>query len=174
MLVTYVLGIICGIAVLVIDQLTKLYIISNFSLGESCGFLKGIIDIIYIHNRGAAWGMLSGYTWALLLITAVVMVVCIFILIKQGQKNKLLFWAIVLVLSGGIGNMIDRIFRDGNVIDFLHFEFWPQFPVFNVADCAVVVGAGLLILYFVIDTVNEYRKKKEPVTAQEQTEDADI
>ena len=65
-----------------------------------------------------------------------------------------------LVVSGGVGNLIDRIFRDGKVIDFLHFEFWPQFPVFNVADCAIVVGVGLLILYFVIDTVNEYKFKK--------------
>ncbi len=173
-MITYILGIICGIAVLGIDQLTKLYIISNFSLGESCGFIKGIIDIVYIHNKGAAWGMLRGHTWLLLLITAVVMVVCIGILIKLGGQNKLLFWAIVLVLSGGIGNMIDRVFRDGNVIDFLHFEFWPQFPVFNVADCAVVIGAGLLILYFIIDTVNEYSKKAEPVAAQEQVDDADI
>ena len=65
-----------------------------------------------------------------------------------------------LVVSGGIGNLIDRIFRNGKVIDFLHFEFWPSFPVFNVADCAIVVGVGLLILYFVIDTVNEYKSKK--------------
>ena len=56
-------------------------------------------------------------------------------------------------------NMIDRVFRDGNVIDFLHFEFFPSFPVFNVADCAIVVGAGLLILYFLIDSVRESKRK---------------
>ena len=159
-MVSCILAIVMGLAVLVADQLTKLYIISNFSLGEGCGFIKGLIDIVYIHNRGAAWGMLSGKTWFLVVITAVIMVVCIYLLIKMGKKNKLLFWAICLVLSGGIGNMIDRIFRSGNVIDFLHFEFWPQFPVFNVADCAIVVGVGLLSLYFVIDTVNEYKSKK--------------
>ena len=65
----------------------------------------------------------------------------------------------MLVLSGGVGNMIDRVFRDGNVIDFLHFEFFPSFPVFNVADCAIVVGAGLLILYFLIDSVRESKRK---------------
>ena len=56
--------------------------------------------------------------------------------------------------------MIDRIFRGGNVVDFLHFEFFPSFPVFNVADCAVVVGAGLLILYFILDTIKEEKQKK--------------
>ena len=57
--------------------------------------------------------------------------------------------------------MTDRVFRDGNVVDFLHFEFFPSFPVFNVADCAIVVGAGLLILYFILDAVKEERLKKE-------------
>jgi signal peptidase II len=78
----------------------------------------------------------------------------------------LLFWAICLVLSGGIGNMIDRIFRSGNVIDFLHFEFWPQFPVFNVADCGIVIGAGLLILHFIIEAVNEYKARKQVENAE--------
>ena len=54
--------------------------------------------------------------------------------------------------------MIDRVFRDGKVVDFLHFEFYPTFPVFNVADIGVVVGAGLLILYFVLDTLKDIRK----------------
>ena len=64
------------------------------------------------------------------------------------------------MISGGIGNLIDRVFRDGKVIDFLHFEFYPTFPVFNVADIAVVTGAGLLILYFVLDTIKDSRKAK--------------
>ena len=159
-MISYILALVCGILILIFDQLTKYYIMSNFYLGQSCDFIKGLIDIVYIHNEGAAWGMLSGKTWFLVVITAVIMVVCIYSLIKMGKKNKLLFWAICLVLSGGIGNMIDRIFRSGNVIDFLHFVFWPDFPVFNVADCAIVIGAGLLILYFLIDTVKEYKTEK--------------
>ena len=85
-----------------------------------------------------------------------------------------MFWAIVLVLSGGVGNMIDRIFRDGNVIDFLHFEFWPTFPVFNVADCAIVVGAGLLILYFFKGIVDEEKKKRSTATVKEHNENGNI
>ncbi|MBO5019441.1 MAG: signal peptidase II [Clostridia bacterium] len=159
-MISFIVAILSGLAVLVIDQLTKYFIISNFSLGESTGFIKGLIDIVYIHNEGAAWGMLSGKTWVLVAFTTVAMCFCVYLLWKYGRDNKLMLMGLSLVVSGGVGNLIDRIFRNGKVIDFLHFEFWPEFPVFNVADCAIVVGVGLLILYFMIDTVNEYKSKK--------------
>lgn len=159
-MISYILAIVCGLLFLFADQLTKFYIISNFELGEGCKFINGFIDIIYIHNRGGAWGVLQGKTWALLLITAVLMVSCIILLLKYGKKNKFLFWAIILILSGGLGNMIDRVFRGGNVVDFLHFEFFPTFPIFNVADCAVVLGAGFLIAYFIFDSIDEWKMKK--------------
>ena len=159
-MVSFVLAIICAVAVLIIDQLTKYYIISSFSLGQSADFIRGLIDIVYIHNEGAAWGMLSGRTWILIIFTALAMVYCGFLLWKYGKNNKLMLMGLSLVISGGVGNLIDRLFRGGKVIDFLHFEFWPEFPVFNVADCAIVVGVGFLILYFAIDTVKEYKAKK--------------
>jgi signal peptidase II len=160
-LISYILAILCGVLVLVADQFTKYYIITNFQLGESAKFLNGFIDIIYINNKGGAWGILQGYTWALLSITAVLMIVCFALLLKLGKDNKVLFWSISLILFGGLGNMIDRIFRDGNVIDFLHFEFYPEFPIFNVADCAVVLGAFLLMAYFIYDSVKESKEKKK-------------
>lgn len=168
-MILYILSLACGIGILAIDQLTKYYISSNFELGYTADFIKGIINIHYIHNRGAAWGMLSGYTWVLLAITLIVMVGCVVLLLKNSIKSKLMLWAMTLVLSGGIGNLIDRVFRDGNVVDFLHFEFWPEFPVFNVADCSIVVGAGLLILYFVLDSIREYKQKK-PQGSQEESD----
>ena len=160
-MISYILALLCGAGLLAADQLTKYYITSNFTLGESAEFLNGFIDITYIHNSGGAWGMLSGNTWMLLSITVLVMLICVALLLSKGVKDKLLFWSLTLVLFGGIGNMIDRIFRGGEVIDFLHFEFYPQFPVFNVADIGIVIGAGLLMLYFIIDTVKESRNKKK-------------
>lgn len=153
-----VLAIVCGILWLGIDQFTKYVVTQNFTLGERKEFLNGFLDFVYIHNRGAAWGIFTNKTWFLVVLTAVVMAICIVVLIKFAN-NKLLFWAITLVISGGIGNMLDRILRNGNVVDFLHFEFWPTFPVFNIADCAIVLGAGLLILYFVIDTAKDLKNK---------------
>lgn len=159
-MISYILAVLCGALLILVDQLTKYYISANFLLGESREFINGFINLTYIHNRGGAWGLLYGHTLILVPITVVIMVLCIFLYVKYGKKNRLLLWAISLVLSGGIGNMIDRIFRGGNVVDFLHFEFFPSFPVFNVADCAVVVGAGLLILYFILDTIKEEKQKK--------------
>ena len=160
-MISYALALLCGALLLGVDQLTKYYISSNFVLGESHEFLKGFIDLTYIHNRGGAWGMLYGHTYILLPVTIAIMAFCIVFYVKYGKKSRLLLWAISLVMSGGIGNMIDRVFRGGNVVDFLHFEFFPSFPVFNVADCAIVVGAGLLILYFILDAVKEERQKKQ-------------
>ena len=159
-MISYILAFLCGVLLLGADQLTKYYISTNFVLGESREFFSGFIDLTYIHNRGGAWGMLYGRTYILLPITLVIMIICIIFYVKYGKKSRLLLWAITLVMSGGIGNMIDRVFRDGNVVDFLHFEFFPSFPVFNVADCAIVVGAGLLILYFILDAVREEKQKK--------------
>lgn len=163
-MLSYILAVVSAVLLLGADQLTKYLISTRFELEESRVFLKGFIEFLYIHNRGSAWGLLYGKTYILIPITVVVMAVCIILYKKYGKKNKLLFWAIMLVLSGGVGNMIDRVFRDGNVIDFLHFEFFPSFPVFNVADCAIVVGAGLLILYFLIDSVKESKRKSAEKT----------
>ncbi len=159
-MISYILAVLCGALLILADQLTKYYISANFLLGESRDFINGFINLTYIHNRGGAWGLLYGHTLILVPITVVIMALCIFLYVKYGKKNRLMLWAISLVLSGGIGNMIDRIFRGGNVVDFLHFEFFPSFPVFNVADCAVVVGAGLLILYFILDAIKEEKQKK--------------
>ena len=166
-----ILALLCGLAILVVDQLTKHYIASNYVLGEVHDFIDGLINIVFVENRGAAWGIFQGRTWLLLVITAVVMVICIVIIVKNGLKNKLLLWAMTLVLSGGVGNMIDRIFRNGIVVDFLQFDFWQSFPVFNVADCAVVIGGGLLILYFLIDTVKDFKQNKKGITQVQEIKD---
>ena len=157
---TYILAIICAIFALAADQFTKYIVIQNFALNESKDFLPGFINFWYIHNEGGAWGFLEGYTWLLLSLTVVIMLICIAMLLKMGPKNKVLFWSVCLILSGGLGNMIDRVFRGGKVIDFLNFQFI-DFPVFNVADCAVVIGAGLLILYFVLDMIKESKTKRD-------------
>ena len=156
---SFILALVVAVVCLATDQITKYIVISNMQLGQTIGFLDGFLDFTYIHNTGGAWGMLSGQRLFLLSVTAVVMIAIIVFLIKNAKRSKLLFWAGCLVLSGGIGNMIDRIFRDGKVIDFLEVQFI-DFPVFNVADCAVVIGAGLLILYFIIDTVKEFKEKR--------------
>ncbi len=157
---SFVLAGIAAVLILVFDQAVKIAVITGFALGDNFTIIPGFLNFYYIHNTGGAWGILSGYTALLILITSVIMVACIVWLVTRGRKNKLLFWATCLIISGGLGNMIDRIFRGGKVIDFLQFGFWEEFPVFNVADCSIVVGCSLLILYFVIDTVKDLKKRK--------------
>ncbi len=157
---SFVLAIITAAVFLAADQITKYIVMTNMELGQSIDFIDGLLDFTYIHNDGGAWGMLGGSRWFLIGFTAVIMVVLVILLIKNGRKNKLFFWAGTLIVSGGIGNMIDRIFRGGEVVDFLHATFI-NFPIFNIADCAVVIGAGLLILYFVLDMKNDIKKEKE-------------
>lgn len=158
-MVSYILAVLVGIIALGIDQYTKAYIVANCTLAQTYEFFPPLLDITYIHNEGGAWGILSGYTWILLSLTVLIMLVCVALLLKFGVKDKLIFWSVSLVLSGGVGNMIDRISR-GVVVDFLHFTFFPQFPVFNIADCCIVIGAGLLMLYFILGMIKDAKNAK--------------
>lgn len=157
-MVSYILAVVSAVGMFVLDRITKAYVVGEFALAESRTFIPGILDFTYVHNLGGAWGMLSGHTWLLVSLTVIVMIICLSLLISKGKNNKMLFWAIALVLSGGLGNLIDRIFNKGIVIDFLHLHFMPDFPVFNIADCAVVIGALLLILDLVLDILIDHRK----------------
>lgn len=169
-MISYILGLVVGLGVIVLDQITKMIVASNMELGgKSVEFINGFIEFSYIHNEGGAWGLMSGKTWLLVSLTVIAMLICLALLLRHGAENKLMFWAVILILSGGIGNMIDRIFRGGKVIDFLNFEFI-DFPVFNIADIAVCVGTALLFLYFIIDTVKDIKTRKKNIANKENGE----
>lgn len=163
----YVLAIVVAALFLAADQLSKHYVVANFALAETKPAIDGLFDFTYIHNKGGAWGFMQGHTWMLLSLTAVAMLICIALLIRSGKKHKLLFFAICLILSGGLGNMIDRIFRDGNVVDFIRLQFI-DFPIFNIADCAVCIGAGLLIIHLVMDILSA--RKVNSIEAKQKAE----
>lgn len=164
-MISYILAALTGLAVIGVDQWTKLLVIRQFEMGEAKPFINGVLDFLYTDNGGGAWGILQNHTWLLLSLTVIIMLICIAMLIKYGVENKLLFWAICLILGGGLGNMIDRIFRHGRVIDFLHISFF-DFPIFNVADCAVCVGACLLVIYFVVGMIHdEANRRKKTIAA---------
>ncbi len=156
-----ILAVVVAALVLALDQVSKCLIVSNFTLTQSVPVIPGVIRFTYIHNTGAAFGMFKDQSWILLGITIVIMLLCVGAVFKNLFKSQLVHWAIMLVLSGGIGNMIDRLFRSGNVVDFIEFDFF-RFPVFNVADIAVCVGVGILILYFILDVF----KRPTPNDAQ--------
>ena len=157
----YILAIVVSVLLLAADQLTKYMVVQNMALNSEAPFIDGLLSFHYIHNTGGAWGFMKDHTWILLSFTVIAMIICLALLLKTKKNDKMLFWALCLIMSGGLGNMIDRIFRGGKVIDFLVFDFWKDFPRFNIADCAVVIGAALLILYFVKDFIVTARGGKK-------------
>lgn len=136
-----------GCLVVIIDQLTKYFVVSNFYLGESIPVIQDIFHWTYILNPGAAFGMLEGSRWFFVFI-AVLVGLGIFYFRKELQKESLMIqFGTALFAGGAVGNLIDRIIL-GKVIDFFDFRIW---PIFNVADIAICVGVGL-ILWNIITT----------------------
>lgn len=140
-------------AILVIDQITKYLVASHFKLNESIPLVPKVLNLTYIHNRGAAFGIFQNQTLPFVIVTLIAIAIGVWVLYKRFFDSTLMDWAILLIISGGLGNLIDRIFRKGNVVDFLETAFM-KFPVFNIADCAVVIGGGLMILYLILDLVH--------------------
>ncbi|MFT7008976.1 MAG: signal peptidase II [Colwellia sp.] len=134
---------------LVLDQVTKHWVVGSFNLYESLNVLP-IFSITYVHNPGAAFSFLANQDgwqrWFFTTIAAVACIVFIVWLAKMTKSQTLLSIAIALMLSGAMGNLIDRALF-GYVIDFLDFH-WSgnHFPAFNVADSMIFIGAALMIL----------------------------
>ena len=157
-------------ALLAVDQWSKHWIIANLPLGEAQPFLPGFIELLTVHNYGAAWSSFSGQRWLLLGITCCISVGIIFLLARRIVRHPVGLAACFLVLSGGIGNIIDR-FRFGYVVDMFHFEFWTSYPVFNVADICVVTGAILGSIYYLWLYEKYDQKKPAPEILSEETND---
>ena len=131
-----------------LDQATKLWATSTLPLGGPEWHIWWAFHFTYVRNSGAAFGILQDSTIYLALLSALVSVALVVYMLRSAKfLPHVQRFALSLVLAGAVGNMIDR-FRLGYVIDFIHFRL-PNFnfPVFNIADSAVVVGAGLLLLH---------------------------
>lgn len=138
-----------GIFLLIgLDQFTK-YTAKNFLEGKNpIELLPGIFELQYLENRGAAFGILQDKGIFLIILTIFVTLLLIYIFIKIPSEKKYvpLHLIGILLISGALGNMIDRLWR-GYVIDFFYFK-WIDFPIFNVADCYVTISACLLIFLY--------------------------
>ncbi len=144
------------ILIIAADQLSKIAVAKNLAIGQSVTGIKGLFDITYVRNEGAAFGLMDGKTIFLIAVTVIVFGILVFYVVKYRPENRWLMWSITLILAGGAGNLIDRI-AFGYVRDFIELSFM-KFPVFNIADCAVTVGAVILALYILIE---EHNRGKE-------------
>lgn len=145
------------IAVVAVDQIVKYIIDTGFAVGESVPVIKGIFHITYVQNRGAAFSTFMGQRAMLIIFPIVLIAALAFYYFKYGRNEHwTLRLAISLIISGGVGNLIDRVLR-GFVVDMFDFRVW---PVFNVADIAVCVGCGALLLYVIFFDKNEKPEKR--------------
>lgn len=137
--------------VLVLDQLTKIWVVSGMDVSQSIPVIRNVLHMTYVQNRGMAFGLFENNRMLFMIPTVILIGAVILAIVKLGRKNKLLDTSLGLILGGGVGNMIDRIAR-GFVVDFVDFcafDFWQW--VFNVADAAVVVGTVLFMIAMIID-----------------------
>ena len=146
-----------------LDRLTKWLVVSNMELKQTINLIKfgntEVLNLYYCLNDGAAFSKFSGQRVFLIVLTSVIMAVFLFLLVTKRIKQPIQIAASALIISGGVGNLIDRIFNNGLVVDFIDFRLI-NFPIFNVADICAVVGAGLLALSVIIGEIREYKAKK--------------
>lgn len=143
-----------------LDQLTKLLVLKFMELYESVAIIPNVLHITYIQNKGAAFGMLSNHRWVFMVLSTVAIIGVSIYLFRFCKERMMLQIGLALIVSGGIGNMIDRIAYGYvvDMIDFCPFDFWMW--IFNVADACVCVGAGIVLLGIVLDIVKEVKAKK--------------
>ena len=145
------LSAIIAFVVVLLDQISKHFVCLNLKPVGSIELIKGILNFTYVENTGAAFGLLSDNRVVFMVFSVIIIAVLSYIVAIYHGQSKLFDVCLGLIVGGGIGNMVDRAFL-GYVVDFIDFcafDFWVW--VFNVADCAVVVGCILAIIFLIFD-----------------------
>lgn len=145
------------------DQLIKMWAIESLAPVGTIQFIPGLLKWTYVENRGAAFGILAGQRWILSAVSIVIVIICFGLILKKYFKSALENVCVALIAGGGIGNLIDRISR-GFVVDYIDINELFSYPMFNLADCCVVVGAFLLAALVIIEDAKQEKEKKASLT----------
>lgn len=162
----------------ILDQVSKAIVIATVPIGHRITAIPGILNITHIKNLGAAWGMLSGARWIFIIISIAAIIILPIILYKYRKLHFLFGFSMSLIIGGAIGNIIDRLFSGNGVTDFIEFAF-VNFPIFNVADICVTVGAVMMFIYLVfIDktffmTKDSKKEKEESKNVSSEKDDSE-
>jgi len=148
------------VAILVIDLLTKKFVAEPMALNGISVFIPGLINFTYIENYGAAWNIFSGNSVFLIVISIAFILLLIVFYFFERKNGTLFHISIALIFGGAVGNMVDRVFL-GYVRDFIQFDFWKSFPVFNVADIALTIGVVLMLIYYVLGIFKRGKNARE-------------
>lgn len=160
----YLYLLVISLLVVGLDQATKLLVVKIIDLHELVPVLPGLFNLTYLHNKGAAFGILANSPYRLpffLLVTLIAVLVLLYALHRSRDDQRLAPFSLSLIFAGAVGNLIDRV-RLGEVIDFLDF-YWQEhhWPAFNVADTAICIGVALLAIDMILE---ERRQKTAPPT----------
>ncbi|GGE22373.1 lipoprotein signal peptidase [Marinithermofilum abyssi] len=147
-----------AVAVLLLDQVTKWFVLHRMELYESIPVWDDVFHITSHRNRGAAFGILQNQQWLFIGITVVVTAVLLVYIYRLRKEGAMMLWSLSLILGGAVGNLIDRV-RFGEVVDFLDFRLI-HYPIFNVADSAIVIGVCLMVIV----TLRQPAREKEYVS----------
>ena len=128
-----------------LDQAVKGYVVKEIPLGGMRRFIPKVVSLTYLKNTGAAFSMLENQQWFFTIITLIAMGAAFVYLYRHIKGSIWLLLGLTLIISGGIGNFIDRL-RQGFVVDMFHLDFM-NFAIFNVADIYLTIGVGLLLIY---------------------------
>ena len=146
----------------ILDRLTKFWVLDSL-VNRPITVIDNFFYFRYLQNKGAAFSIFQGKTIFLITLTFIVSLVIVYIIIKY--KDKFLRTSLSIIVAGALGNLFDRIFRGGNVIDFIEFHFGSYvFPIFNIADILVVSGSILLVIYVLFI----YKEEKKVGTAEKE------
>jgi signal peptidase II len=141
------------------DQLIKFLVVENLKPILFVDVIDDVLRFQYVENTGAIFGSFSSHTIVLTIVSIILLAVVIFIIATKKTKSKLIDFFLLLMVSGGIGNIIDRI-RLGYVVDFIE-PLFVDFAVFNFADCLITVGAFSLMIYLIVDLIKDAKNNKK-------------
>ena len=157
------IGLLLSAVLVGIDQLTKWLVVQNMELHDSIFLIKfgdtQVLNLSYYLNDGSAFSMFEGQTAMLICVTSLMLGAMVCAMVLKHVRRPWYILSFSLVIGGGVGNLIDRIFNDGNVIDFIDVRII-NFAIFNFADICAVCGGILLCVLVIIDEVRDVRKKK--------------
>ena len=133
-----------GVVIIAADQLIKYFVNTGLKPVGEVSVIDGLFKLVYVENRGVAFGMFKDMRWIFAALTSVLLLIIIIYMFKKRPSGKFFYICAGLIIGGGIGNLIDRVIY-GYVIDYLSVSFFP--PVCNFADYCITIGVILLVIY---------------------------
>ncbi len=154
----------------IIDQVIKYFVVENLAPSGSVSVIDNLFSLTYVENRGVAFGMFQNHVWLFAILTILLIAVFIWLILSKKLEGKLFITAAALMIGGGIGNLIDRIWR-GFVVDYLSLSFFS--PVCNFADYCITIGAVLFVIVILFLGGKDKKQPETEMTAEADKNEAD-